>query len=86
LCGSPLLSPTRLGSCSQSVRSRAVSVLKIPLRVFSSSTRHLLLMIATPHNGKEEDFQLFLSLLDSDRFLTGGPVLMLFGEFDERSR
>lgn len=31
-------------------------------------TRHLLLMSATPHNGKEEDFQLFLSLLDSDRF------------------
>lgn len=33
-----------------------------------SRTRHLLLMSATPHNGKEEDFQLFLSLLDSDRF------------------
>jgi len=33
-----------------------------------SRTRHLLLMTATPHNGKEEDFQLFLSLLDSDRF------------------
>ena len=32
------------------------------------TTRHLLLMTATPHNGKEEDFQLFLSLLDSDRF------------------
>ncbi|MDR2673556.1 MAG: DUF3883 domain-containing protein [Opitutaceae bacterium] len=31
-------------------------------------TRHLLLMTATPHNGKEPDFQLFLSLLDSDRF------------------
>jgi superfamily II DNA or RNA helicase len=31
-------------------------------------TRHLLLMTATPHNGKEEDFQLFFSLLDSDRF------------------
>lgn len=31
-------------------------------------TRHLLLMTATPHNGKEEDFQLFLSLLDSERF------------------
>jgi len=30
--------------------------------------RHLLLMRATPHNGKEADFQLFLSLLDSDRF------------------
>jgi superfamily II DNA or RNA helicase len=32
------------------------------------SVRHLLLMTATPHNGKEADFQLFLSLLDSDRF------------------
>ena len=31
-------------------------------------TRHLLLMTATPHNGKDEDFHLFLSLLDSDRF------------------
>src|SRR5208282_18768 len=31
-------------------------------------SRHLLLMTATPHSGKEEDFQLFLSLLDSDRF------------------
>ncbi len=33
-----------------------------------AQARHLLLMTATPHNGKEEDFQLFLSLLDSDRF------------------
>jgi len=31
-------------------------------------TRHLLLMTATPHNGKPEDFQLFLALLDADRF------------------
>ncbi|MDW8336962.1 MAG: helicase-related protein [Tepidimonas sp.] len=31
-------------------------------------TRHFLLMTATPHKGKEEDFQLFLSLLDADRF------------------
>jgi superfamily II DNA or RNA helicase len=31
-------------------------------------TRHLLLLTATPHNGKDEDFHLFLSLLDSDRF------------------
>lgn len=31
-------------------------------------TRHFLLMTATPHNGKEEDFQLFLALLDPDRF------------------
>jgi len=31
-------------------------------------TRHFLLLTATPHNGKEEDFQLFLRLLDEDRF------------------
>tara|TARA_R110002049_G_scaffold291383_2_gene475302 strand:- start:11357 stop:14899 length:3543 start_codon:yes stop_codon:yes gene_type:complete len=31
-------------------------------------TRHFLLMTATPHNGKEEDFQIWLSLIDSDRF------------------
>lgn len=30
--------------------------------------RHFLLMTATPHNGKEDDFQVFLSLLDADRF------------------
>ena len=30
--------------------------------------RHFLLLTATPHNGKEEDFQLFLTLLDGDRF------------------
>ena len=34
----------------------------------SKLTRHFLLMTATPHNGKEEDFQLFMSLLDEDRF------------------
>ena len=37
-------------------------------KLLGDVTRHLLLMTATPHNGKEEDFQLFLSLLDSDRF------------------
>ena len=31
-------------------------------------SRHFLLMTATPHNGKEEDFQLFMALLDGDRF------------------
>jgi SNF2 family DNA or RNA helicase len=30
--------------------------------------RNLLLMTATPHSGKEEQFQLFMALLDSDRF------------------
>lgn len=37
-------------------------------RLLSSHTRQLLLLTATPHNGKDEDFQLFLSLLDGDRF------------------
>lgn len=37
-------------------------------QLLGSVARHFLLMTATPHNGKEEDFQLFLSLLDSDRF------------------
>jgi len=34
----------------------------------NETTRHFLLMTATPHNGKEEDFQLFMGLLDRDRF------------------
>ncbi len=37
-------------------------------QLLSGLTRHCLLMTATPHNGKEEDFQLFLALLDGDRF------------------
>ena len=37
-------------------------------QLLSTLTRHFLLMTATPHNGKEEDFQLFMSLLDGDRF------------------
>jgi SNF2 family DNA or RNA helicase len=37
-------------------------------RLLGSHCRHFLLMTATPHNGKEADFQLFMGLLDSDRF------------------
>ena len=36
--------------------------------LLGSITRHFLLMTATPHNGKEADFQIWLSLLDGDRF------------------
>jgi len=36
--------------------------------LLSTLTRHFLLMTATPHNGKEADFQLFMALLDGDRF------------------
>ena len=37
-------------------------------RLLSEISRHFLLMTATPHNGKQIDFELFLSLLDGDRF------------------
>lgn len=37
-------------------------------KLLGSRTRNLLLMSATPHNGKEADFQLFMGLLDGDRF------------------
>jgi superfamily II DNA or RNA helicase len=37
-------------------------------RLLGETTHHLLLMTATPHTGKEADFQLFLALLDGDRF------------------
>lgn len=37
-------------------------------QLLSTLTRHFLLMTATPHNGKDEDFQLFMALLDGDRF------------------
>lgn len=36
--------------------------------LFGQITRHLLLMTATPHSGKNEDYELFLTLLDADRF------------------
>lgn len=36
--------------------------------LLSHKTRHLLMLTATPHNGKEEDFQLFMALIDPDRF------------------
>jgi SNF2 family DNA or RNA helicase len=37
-------------------------------RLAGGATRHFLLMTATPHAGIEEDFQLFMALLDADRF------------------
>ena len=37
-------------------------------RLAGSVARHLLLMTATPHSGIDEDFQLFMALLDADRF------------------
>lgn len=37
-------------------------------RMLSNITRNFLLLTATPHNGKEADFHLFLSLVDPERF------------------
>ena len=37
-------------------------------QLLTHRARHVLFLTATPHNGKEEDFELFLALLDSDRF------------------
>ncbi len=37
--------------------------------------RNLLLMTATPHNGKDEDFQLFMALLDEDLYTFAGTKL-----------
>ena len=46
-------------------------------QLLSTRTRHFLLMTATPHNGKDEDFRLFMRLLDADRFagrISGGDA------------
>ncbi|MGH2561658.1 MAG: helicase-related protein, partial [Thermomicrobiales bacterium] len=37
-------------------------------KTLGERTRHLLLLTATPHRGKQADFHLLLSLLDPDRF------------------
>src|SRR5208337_2808121 len=37
-------------------------------QLLAGLSRHFLLLTATPHNGKEADFQLFMALLDGDRF------------------
>ena len=37
-------------------------------QLVAGRTRHLLMLTATPHNGKQEDFQLFMALIDPDRF------------------
>jgi SNF2 family DNA or RNA helicase len=37
-------------------------------KLLGGLTRHLLLLTATPHSGKPEDFQLFMALIDADQF------------------
>ena len=38
-------------------------------QMLSGITRNFLLLTATPHNGKDRDFQMFMALLDQDRFV-----------------
>ena len=52
-------------------------------RLLGARTRNLLLMSATPHNGKEADFQLFMGLLDADRF--DGADWTILGRHSGRS-
>lgn len=40
----------------------------------AEKARHFLLMTATPHNGKETDFQLFLSLIVSGFWANSGTA------------
>ena len=58
---------TRCPLHSRAVKSTQQSVTGFG-QLVGKLARHFLLLTATPHNGKEEDFQLFLALLDSDRF------------------
>ena len=51
------------GEVKETLRYRLGQLLCDPERA-----RHVLLLTATPHRGKDEDFQLFLALLDRDRF------------------
>ena len=58
---------TRCRRTSSAARSKDTKRYQLG-ELLGGLTRHFLLMTATPHNGKEEDFQLFMALLDADRF------------------
>lgn len=56
-------------SASWQTRTKANYTLRYRLgQQLSRRSRNLLLMTATPHNGRDGDFQLFMRLLDQDRF------------------
>lgn len=55
-------------------------------RLLESTARHFLLMTATPHAGKPEDFELFLALLDPDRFEAGQGRRSTRAEVDDLVR
>jgi Domain of unknown function (DUF3883)/SNF2-related domain len=55
-------------------------------QMLSRLTRHFLLLTATPHNGKDEDFQLFMAVLDGDRPDVRARLLATVDNVAERER
>ena len=55
-------------------------------KLLGQLTRHLLLMTATPHNGKDDDFDLFMKLLDPDRFEGRAPAGTRRSDVDDLMR
>lgn len=56
-------------SCPVGLDGAAEPSLRYQLgQMLGDRTRHFVLMTATPHNGKEEDFRAFMALIDPDRF------------------
>ncbi len=49
-------------------------------------SNNFLLLTATPHNGKQEEFELFLNLLDRDRFWRRGALRDSNGTHEARGR
>jgi hypothetical protein len=60
------MNPDQAGAYNQVARRRVAPVVGVS-NMFSRPTLGGC-MSATPHNGKEADFQLFMGLLDADRF------------------
>lgn len=59
----------RMSAQQVGLKNEATKTLRFRLgQLLSRQTTHMLLMTATPHTGSDENFHLFLSLLDSDMF------------------
>lgn len=58
----------KLSASISSGKLHATKRFRLGRDILSKITRHFLLLTATPHNGKDKDFALFMSLLDADRF------------------
>lgn len=55
-------------------------------QLLSQRARHFLLMTATPHNGKEADFQQFMCLVDPDRFQAHSGAVKTRSTYDDVMR